>query len=424
MRGPIRLGFLIIALFFVGFGGWAALAPLGSAVVAHGSVVVDSKRKSIQHLESGIVREILVKDGEHVATGQVLVRLDDTQARTNLQLISGRYNAAMAQAARLKAEALGRKEISFPEELLAQRDQKDVAQLLDAETTIFGARLGELDNQTKILEQRDAQILEEIKGVEGQMAAQSRQMTLIKAEIADVSELLAKGLAPRPRLSQLQRTAAELDGQHSQNAAMIAKSRQDMGDTRLQIAELTVTRVNDAVAALGDTQKDVFDLSQQMLAARDVLDRMTIRAPQDGVVVNLAVHTVGGVINEGAPLMEIVPSLDQLVVEAHVEVTDIGKVRPELPAQIRLLAFSQRTTPSIDGRVAMVSADRIDDDKAKTAYYTARVAVDQKNLAALPNIRLYPGMPVDVMIETGKRTMLQYLLAPIENSFAHALREK
>jgi HlyD family type I secretion membrane fusion protein len=256
------------------------------------------------------------------------------------------------------------------------------------------------------------------------MAAQSRQMTLIKAEIADVSELLAKGLAPRPRLSQLQRTAAELDGQHSQNAAMIAKSRQDMGDTRLQIAELTVTRVNDAVAALGDTQKDVFDLSQQMLAARDVLDRMTIRAPQDGVVVNLAVHTVGGVINEGAPLMEIVPSLDQLVVEAHVEVTDIGKVRPELPAQIRLLAFSQRTTPSIDGRVAMVSADRIDDDKAKTAYYTARVAVDQKNLAALPNIRLYPGMPVDVMIETGKRTMLQYLLAPIENSFAHALREK
>jgi HlyD family type I secretion membrane fusion protein len=370
------------------------------------------------------VREILVQDGDHVAANQVLLRLDDTQARTNLQLVAGRYNAALAQAARLKAEALGRKEITFPDELLAQRDQADVAQLIETETTIFQARLSELGNQTKILDQRDAQILEEVKGVEGQIAAQSRQLSLIGSEITDVSELLAKGLAPRPRLSQLQRNAAELDGQRSQNAAAIAKARQNMGDTQLQITELTVTRVNDAVAALGDTQNDIFDLGQQIQAARDVLDRMVIRAPQDGVIVNLAVHTVGGVINQGASLMEIVPSLDKLVVEAHVEVTDIDKVRPDLPAQIRLLAFSQRTTPSLDGRVVLVSADRIDDEKTKSAYYTARVDVDQEKLAALPDIRLYPGMPVDVMIATGKRTMLQYLLAPIESSFSHAMREK
>jgi HlyD family type I secretion membrane fusion protein len=424
MRAPIRAGFLMISIFVLGFGGWAALAPLGSAVVAHGTVVVDTNRKSIQHLEAGIVREILVQDGDRVAEGQVLVRLDDTQARTNLQLIAGRYNAAMAQVARLKAEALGRKEITFPAELLAQREQSDIAQLIETETTIFEARLSELDNQTKILDQRDAQILEEVKGVQGQIAAQSRQISLIGSEISDVSELLAKGLAQKPRLSQLQRTAADLDGQRSQNAATIAKARQNMGDTQLQIAELTVTRVNEAVAALGDTQKDLFDLGQQIQAARDVLDRMVIRAPQDGIVVNLAVHTVGGVINQGAPLMEIVPSLDKLVVEAHVEVTDIDKVRSDLPAQIRLLAYSQRTTPSVDGHVVLVSADRIDDEKTKTAYYTARVDVDQEKLAAMPSIHLYPGMPVDVMIETGKRTMLQYLLAPIENSFAHALREK
>jgi HlyD family secretion protein len=424
MRAPIRIGILVIAVFFLGFGAWASLAPLASAVVAHGAVVVDTKHKSIQHLEAGIVREILVQDGDRVAAGQVLVRLDDTQARTNLQLVTGRYNAALAQAARLKAEALGRKEIEFPAELLAQREQSDVAQLMEAETTIFEARLGELENQTKILNQRDAQILEEVKGVEGQIAAQSRQIALIGSEIADVSELLSKGLAQRPRLLQLQRNSAELEGQRSQNVAAIAKARQNLGDTQLQIAELTVTRVNDAVAALGDTQKDLFDLGQQIQAARDVLDRMVIRSPEDGTIVNLAVHTVGGVINQGTPLMEVVPSLDRLVVEARVEVTDIDKVRSDLPAQIRLLAYSQRTTPSVDGRVVLVSADRIDDEKSKATYYTARVDVDQEKLAALPGIHLYPGMPVDVMIETGKRTVLEYLLAPIENSFAHALREK
>jgi len=205
---------------------------------------------------------------------------------------------------------------------------------------------------------------------------------------------------------------------------MIARARQNMGDTQLHIVELTVSRVNDAVEALGETQKDLFDLGQQMQAARDVLDRMEIRAPQDGIIVNRAVNTVGGVVNAGAPLMEIVPSLDKLVIEARVELTDVDKVRPELAAQIRLLAFSQRTTPTVAGRVVWVSADRIEDEKAKASYYTTRIDVDQTQLAALEGVRLYPGMPVDVMIETGKRTMFQYLLAPIENTFAHAMREQ
>ncbi len=419
LRAPIRAGFVVIAIFFGGFGTWAALAPLGSAVVAHGSVIVDSKRKSIQHLEAGIVREILVQDGDRVTAGQMLMRLDDTQAR-----VSGRYYAAMAQAARLGAEALNSKTIEFPEALLAHRGEVEVARLIDAESTIFQARLDEMASQTKILEQRDAQLNEEVKGLQGQIASQTRQIALINDEISDVTQLFNKGLAQKPRLSQLQRNAAELEGQRSQNTAMIARARQNMGDTQLHIVELTVSRVNDAVEALGETQKDLFDLGQQMQAARDVLDRMEIRAPQDGIIVNRAVNTVGGVVNAGAPLMEIVPSLDKLVIEARVELTDIDKVRPELPAQIRLLAFSQRTTPTVAGRVVWVSADRIEDEKAKASYYTTRIDVDQTELAALDGVRLHPGMPVDVMIETGKRTMFQYLLAPIENTFAHAMREQ
>lgn len=424
LLAPIRAGFAIIAVFFLGFGTWAAMAPLDSAAVAHGSVVVDTKRKSIQHLEAGIVRQILVQDGDHVKAGQVLVRLDDTQARANLDLVAGRYNADLAQAARLDAEALNRSEIAFPEALLAHRDDPEVARLMETESTIFRAHLDEIASQTKILEQRDAQLTEEVKGLQGQIAAEARQISLIGNEIADVTQLLNKGLAQKPRLSQLQRGAAELEGQRSQNVALIARARQNMGDTQLRIVDLTVSRVNDAVETLGDTQKDLFDLGQQMQAAKDVLDRMEIRAPQDGIIVNLAIHTIGGVISQGASLMEIVPTLDKLVVEAHVEVTDIDKVRPDLPAQIRLLAYSQRTTPSLDGRVVWVSADRIDDDKTRTAYYTARVEVDQAQLAALTDVRLYPGMPVDVMIETGKRTMFQYLVAPFERTFAHAMREK
>jgi len=424
LRAPIRAGFVVIAIFFGGFGTWAALAPLGSAVVAHGSVIVDSKRKSIQHLEAGIVRDILVRDGDRVTAGQTLMRLDDTQAQANLQLVSGRYYAALAQAARLGAEALNSKTIEFPEALLAHRGEVEVARLIDAESTIFQARLDEMASQTKILEQRDAQLNEEVKGLQGQIASQTRQIALINDEISDVTQLFNKGLAQKPRLSQLQRNAAELEGQRSQNTAMIARARQNMGDTQLHIVELTVSRVNDAVEALGETQKDLFDLGQQMQAARDVLDRMEIRAPQDGIIVNRAVNTVGGVVNAGAPLMEIVPSLDKLVIEARVELTDVDKVRPELAAQIRLLAFSQRTTPTVAGRVVWVSADRIEDEKAKASYYTTRIDVDQTQLAALEGVRLYPGMPVDVMIETGKRTMFQYLLAPIENTFAHAMREQ
>jgi HlyD family type I secretion membrane fusion protein len=423
--GPITAGCLIVAAFFGGLGLWAWLAPLSSAAVAPGTVIVDGKRKLIQHLEGGIVRDILVHDNDRVAAGQVLLRLDDTQPKAKLQLISGRYYGGLARAARLAAEANFRPAIDFPELLTSRRGEPDIAKVMESERTIFKARIEELESQTKILTQRDAQLAEEIRGYEGQIAAAGRQLALIADEIKVVHELLADGLAVRPRLLLLQRQAAEIEGRRSENVANIARARQTMGDTRLRIADLRTNRTNEAVKQLGEVQKELSDLTEQLRAAEDVIRRIELRAPEEGIVQNLTVNTVGGVIAGGVPLMEIVPSLDRLVIEAKVEVNDIDKVRAGTTAQVRLLAYSRRTTPTVDGEVIWISPDRIETDRLRPAYYAARVVVDEAKLAELAgDVHLYPGMPVEVMLVTGSQSMLDYLFAPISRTFGRAFKEK
>lgn len=422
-RGPIRLGLALIILFFGGFGGWAALAPLGSAVIAPGSVTVDTNRKTIQHLEGGIVREILVKDGDRVKAGQVLVKLDDTQARAMLQMVTSRYNSALALVARLTAEELDRPEVEFPAALLAARADPDVAKLIDGQTSIFAAKRNDLDGQVSVLRQRDGQLGDEIDGLKGQIKAERTQLALLGEEIGSVQGLLAKGLAQKPRLLQLQREEADIDGQVSQNMAAIARARQSIGETQLRISELRTSRIDDAAKEHAEALKDLFEYTDRVRSARDVLARTAVTAPEDGTVFNLAVHTSGGVVKPGDVLMDLVPSADRLVIEAHVELKDIGKVHPGLPAQVRLSAYNQRTTPTIEGSVTWVSADRIDNEKSPAAYYASRVEIDQKQLAGLQGVRLYPGMPVEVIVETGARTALDYLLAPVDRTFARAMRE-
>ncbi len=423
-RGPILAGCVIILVFFVGLGGWAAFAQLSSASAATGTVIVDSKRKVIQHLEGGIVREILVHDNDTVKAGQVLLRMDDTQARARLQLITGRYDSDLALAARLQAEEVARPDIEFPPELLAKKDVPDVAKRIEAERTLFRARADEMTSQTKLLSQRDAELNEEVKGHEGQIAAAVKQSTLISSEIKVVNDLLSSGLALKPRLLLLQRQAAEIEGQVSSNQALIARARQTMGDTKLRIAELHTQRTNEVLKQLTDTQKELFDLSEQKHTAQDMLDRIEVRAPDDGIVVNLAVNTPGGVIGAGQALLEIVPSLDRLVIDAHIEVNDVEKVKPGTAAEVRLLAYSSRTTPTLDAHVVWISADRIDTDKLRPPYFDARVEIDEAQLAALPDVKLYPGMPVQVMMVSGNQTMLDYLMAPITQAFSQAFREK
>ncbi len=428
MPGPdlgrtIILGFTIIAVFVGGFGLWAGLAPLRGAVVAPGAVIVDGKRKTIQHLEGGIVREIDVRDGDRVTANQVLMRLDNTQAAATLQQVTARFDAATALVARLTAEELDKTQIDFPPSLMARRDDPDVAKLMGGQEAIFKARLNELNSQTEILQRRDAQAADEIRGLEAQIAAERQQLSLIAEEIKDKTYLLQKGLIPKPEVLQLQRQAAQIEGTMNQNVTSIAQAKQSIGETQLRISELRTNRVNEASKEHGDALKDLFDNTERMRAARDVLDRTVVRAPLDGTVMELAVHTLGGVVAPGATLMEIVPSADQLEIEAKVPVNDIEHVRAGLPAQVRLIAYSQRDTPMLDGTVSWVSADRIDDQKSGSSYYTARIDVDRKQLAALSQVKLYPGMPVETMILGSKRTALDYLLGPVNRTFARGMRE-
>ncbi|MGE0253104.1 MAG: HlyD family type I secretion periplasmic adaptor subunit [Alphaproteobacteria bacterium] len=416
-------GFVLIAVFFGGFGGWAAFAPLESAAIAPGVVSVDSKRKTIQHLEGGIVAAILVREGDAVTAGQPLVRLDDTQARAQLGLVTGQYRSALALEARLEAELDGLAEIAFPGPLLAAAGSAEVDKLLSTQQRLFRTRAESLVNQTNILRQRIAQLREEITGTQAEMAAQDRQLSLVGEELATTEQLLARGYERRPRLLDLQRQQAEITGARAQNKARIARAHQSIGEAELQITQVSTDRLNEVVEQLRTTQSELADLSEKMAAANDVLGRTVVLAPVDGTVVSQQVATTGGVIAAGQPLLDIVPADDKLIVEARLEPNDIDVVTLDLPAQVRISAFTQRTAPVLDGKVTYVSADRLTDERSGVPYYLVRVVLTPGQ-PGLRDLVLQPGMAAEVLIVTGKRTPLDYLVRPIMASFGRALHEE
>jgi HlyD family type I secretion membrane fusion protein len=409
-------------VFFVGFGGWAATAPIESAAIAPGTVSVESNRKTIQHLEGGIVREILVRDGDAVTAGQVLMRLDETQPGATLDILNARYDVAGAEFSRLAAERDGLKETIFPDWLTARRTDPAVATILENQRNIFAARRDAVTSQTAILQQRIAQLEEEIRGVEGRIAASARQSALIADELAGVRTLYEKGLMQKPRLLELERRAAEIDGTLASDRAAIARARQQIGEARLRISELRTTQVNEAAARIGELQGELLDLTERIRAATDVRGRTEIRAPQDGTVVGLSVHTPGGVIAPGERLLDIVPSGDRLIVEARVDPQDIDIVRAGLEARVRFTAFTQRNLVPVPGTVSWVSADHIADERTGTAYFLARIALAEDD-PALGGNKLYPGMSAEVLIVTGSRTALEYMLQPLTDTLRRAFRE-
>jgi HlyD family type I secretion membrane fusion protein len=419
----IGSGLLIIFLFFGCFLGWAALAPLDSAAVASGSLIVDSNRKTVQHLEGGIVRNFFIRDGDKVKTGQVLIRLDEAQTRSNFDILNVRRMAALALEARLLAERDSKKKIIFPKALLGQTRNTNLASIMAGQESIFKARTQSIGGQVAILIQRISQLKEEIKGLKLEVASQEQQIQLIQEEIRDVSSLLKKGLARKPRLLLLKRQHAEIGGARGKNISQIARVRQSIGETHLRITDLKTEMINEVVQQHRDVQLELFDLTEQLNAARDILARSEIRAPIDGTVVGLKVHTQGGVILPGAPLMDIVPSNDRLVVEARVNPSDIDIVRAGLPARVTLTAFSQRSVAPLKGKVVSVSADRLTNDRSGEPYYLVRVELVGDISKALQGASLYPGMQAEVMIVTGAHTALDYFLKPITQSLNRAFRE-
>jgi HlyD family secretion protein len=422
-RGPVLAGLLIVLVFFMGFGSWAALAPLSSAAVASGAVKVEGNRKTVQHLEGGIVQELRVHEGDVVRAGQVLIRLDRTQAAARHDALLHEYRSLRAAQARLIAERDGRRDIDFGDELLSRRHRPRVAEILADQKSIFAARRRSHQGQIEILEQRVEQFGSLIEGLEAQISAEDRQLALIAEETTDVASLFEKRLARKSRLLALQRQAALLQGSRAAHAAEIARAEQAIGEARLQSLNLADRWVAEIADELEQVQVRLTETEEKLRVASDVLGRSDVTAPIAGTVVGLRFFTEGGVVDPGVPILDIVPADDRLIVEALVSPLDIDVVHAGLPAQVRLSAFAQRRTPTLDARVLRVSADRLEGKRPGTAHYQAEVAIDRVSLARLQGIELYPGMPVEVLIQTGERTFANYLVRPVLDSFARAFRE-
>ena len=416
-------GAVVVALFFGGFGAWAVFAPLESAAIAQGVLSVSGKRKTVQHLEGGIVADILVREGDRVAAGETLLVLDDTRPRAALSLLEGQHRSAAALKARLEAERDDLPEVRYPEWLRRAVRGSAAGDFLATQDRIFKARARSLGNRTAIYRQRIAQLHEEAAGLGEEIESHDRQIELLEEEMGGLRGLIERGFEGKPRLLALERKKAEVAGYRAQNRARIARVDQQVGETRLTMVELANGRLTEVVAELREVEARMSDLRERIAAARNVFSRTRVTAPVAGTVVNLRVFTRGGVIGRGEPLMDIVPTGGELVIEVRIEPTDIDTVYPDLPAQVRLSAFSHLTTPILSGTVLQVSADRLTDDRTGAPFYKAQIGLDTGQ-PALADLKLQPGMPAEVMIVTGKRTALDYLIKPIAASFRRSLREE
>lgn len=421
---PIVLGILAIVVFLAGFSAWLLLAPIESAVIAPGVVSVESHRKTIQHLEGGIVKAILVRDGDRVQRNQTLIQLSDVQPKGALKRLKAQYLEARATQARLIAEREQKETIVFPEELSTLADDPTaISAVTQGQMSVFATRRNLLADRLAVLQQRIAQYEEEIGGLKGQIAAASKRIKLIDEELVAARELYEKELLRKPRLLTLQRSKAEIEGNLSSLRASIARAKQSILELRLQMSELQATRINAASEQLRIVSAQAYELAQQVVAAQDVLQRVQIRSPIDGIIVNLQVHTHGGVIAAGQNLLDVVPDSDALVIQAQIDPVDIDEVRVGLAAHVQLTALNRRNQRPIDGFVKAVSADRLTHEKSGKAYYLARIQLASLSLEALPT-PLQAGMGAEVYIRTGARTPFEYLLAPITRALGRGMREK
>lgn len=424
VRGPALAGVLVIAAAFGGFGGWAALAPLNSAVVAQGTVTVSGNRRDVQHLEGGIVRDLLVRDGDVVAAGDVLLRLDPSRAAASLGMLRAQRDADLAQEARLLAERGQRDEPAFPDELLARAGDPGVAGILAGQRLLMETRRQARDGQVSILRQRVAQHQEQIGGLNSQILEKRRQLALLGEELADKRFLYGKSYSPKAQILALERETARLNGEIGEHGGDIARARQAIGEAELQIIQVSRTVQDEVAQELRKVQAAIADLRERFAATRDMVRRLDVRAPVAGTVVGLTAHTEGGVIAPGAVVMQIVPLHEPLVVEAQVAPNDVGHLHPGQEAGVRFPAFAGRTAPPVFGSVEQVSADRMVDQRSGLPYYLVRVTVPEAALKRLDERKVIAGMAADVMMTTGERTALHYLVSPLLDLVGKSMRER
>ena len=423
-RRPALIGWLILLVFFGVFGAWAAIAPLNGAVVSQAVVKVEGNRKTLQHLDGGIVRELKITEGEHVNAGDVIIVLDDSQARAEFNVYSEQHLTLRATEARLLAELNHVASLTPPADIAARLSDPDVA-------TVWNGQLREFDNRRAALAGQHGVIAEKIRQLESQISGNTQQVTAYEQqrnstqkEIDLISPLAEKGLITQPRLLQLQRNLYAMNGQIESTKSGVAALRQSIAEQTEQGHRIDSDWMAEAARELHDTQAHLLEVTPKLANAQAVLSRTVIRSPYTGKVVGLSVFAVGAVIQRGDRILDVVPDNDELTVEAQIPVDAISDVHPGMVAEVRLTAYKQRVTPTIGGKIIQVSADRLTEPRTGAAYYTALVQVDQKQLAALSQVKLYPGMPANVIIPTVSRTAFDYLVGPLTMSFDTAFRQR
>jgi HlyD family secretion protein len=424
IRRHVVTGIAAIAVLAGGLGGWAMTTELSGAVIASGALVVDTNLKKVQHPTGGVVGELRVRNGDRVKAGDVVIRLDDTTTRANLAIVIKGLDELAARQARLEAERDDDENIDFAGELLARKSNPDVARILGSEQILFDLRRKARLGQKAQLREKVAQVQDEILGLSGQADAKKREIELIQRELEGVRDLWSKKLVPISRLTALEREATRLDGERQQYISAVAQAKGKISETKLQIIQIDQDLRSEVAKELREIQAKSAELVERKVAAQDQLMRVDVRAPQDGIVHQLAVHTIGGVVTASEPLMLIVPQADELTVEVKLPPQNIDQLSGGQRAILRFSAFNQRTTPEINGVVTTISADITQDQKTSASYYLVRISMSANEIARLNDLKLVAGMPVETFIQTGDRTVMSYLVKPLHDQIVKAFRER
>lgn len=423
-RRHIWVGFGVVVLMIGGVGGWAAATDVAGAVIAPGVVVVESNIRKVQHPTGGVVGEIRVRDGDRTRAGDILVRLDETITRANLAIVTRALDELGARKARLEAERDGTDNVTFPDDLLQRASDRDVRLIVAGEHSLFNLRRAARIGQQAQLRQRISQLGEEVTGLTAQASAKAQEIVLVQRELLGARELWEKNLMPITKLTALEREAVRLEGERAQLTAQSAQAKGRIAEVELQVLQIDRDLTSEVGKELREVDAKSGELTERRVAAEEQLKRIDIRAPQAGTVHQSIVHTVGGVISAADSIMLIVPDADSLVVEAKVAPNEIDQLQRGQEAVLRFLAFNQRTTPEINGKVTSISADVTSDPRTGLAYYTVRIALPAQELSRLGDVKVIPGMPVETFIKTGDRRVVSYLIKPLQDQITRSFRER
>ncbi len=440
VRSHMTFAMGVVVFLLVGIGGWATFTEVSGAVVSSGTVVVESNIKQVQHREGGIVREIRVKDGDVVNAGDLLISLDDTVTRANLAVVTKQLTELSAQELRLEAERDDLPAIEWPGEgsqsvslrlrtsgPVGEGEEVRVAKLSDiqrGQELLLEARRNSKNGRQDQLQEQIRQFDKQTEGLEAQVNAKRGETELIDLELVDLDKLLEKKLVSKSRVTALRREKTRIAGELGDLIAQIARTKESISERRIQILQIEESYRAEVLEQLQQVRSRIAQLEEQKIAAEDELTRVDIQAPRGGIIHQLSVHTIGGVLAPGETIMQIVPQEDQLIVEAQVRPVDIDQMAPGQAARVRFPSFDQRTTPELNAALLTVSADLAQDERTGETYYTARLVIEDSELDKLGTQVLVPGMPVETFLQTGDRTVLSYLMKPITDQVAHAMRER